>query len=101
MRTAAPTDEPAAKSRPAKKRKAQKSKPPAIPKRNTKKAKFHIKLYNEYLRLVSDGSRKMEIYKHLARKHKLSVGGVRYAIKRVSDLTERPRLLRARLLLDQ
>lgn len=35
---------------------------------------------------MEDGSTPMEAYKYLAKKYQKSIGGIRYAIKRVEDM---------------
>lgn len=51
-----------------------------------KNQKKYLKIYEEYRSLVADGSPAMEVYKVLAKKHRKSVGGIRYAIKSVEDM---------------
>ncbi len=48
--------------------------------------KKHIRIFNEFVKMTENGSQKMAAYKYLAKKHRISVGGVRYAIANVRYL---------------
>lgn len=48
--------------------------------------KKHIRIFNEFVKMTENGSQKMAAYKYLAKKHRMSVGGVRYAIANVRYL---------------
>lgn len=51
-----------------------------------KNQRKYLKIYEEYRSLVADGSPVMEVYNHLARKHRRTVSGIRYAIKTAEDM---------------
>lgn len=51
-----------------------------------KNQKKYLKIYEEYRSLMEDGSTSMEVYRYLSKKHRKSVGGIRYAIKIVEDM---------------
>ena len=51
-----------------------------------KNQKKYLKIYEEYRSLMEDGSTPMEVYRYLGKKHRKSVGGIRYAIKSVEDM---------------
>ena len=51
-----------------------------------KNQRKYLKIYEEYRSLLADGSPAMEVYHHLARKHRRTVSGIRYAIKTAEDM---------------
>jgi len=51
-----------------------------------KNQRKYLKIYEEYRSLVADGSPAMEVYKALAKKHRRTVSGIRYAIKSAEDM---------------
>lgn len=51
-----------------------------------KNQKKYLRIYAEYTQFITDGSPAMEVYKLLAKKHRKSIGGIRYAIKAAEDM---------------
>ena len=51
-----------------------------------KNQKKYLRIYAEYIQFITDGSPAMEVYKLLAKKHRKSIGGIRYAIKTAEDM---------------
>lgn len=58
--------------------------------KQTKIVKRNAKILSEYERMMNSGSLKMDAYIALAKKHGLSVGGVRHALLCARDLQRKP-----------